>query len=99
VDDEKEQAAESPAETDEPSAAPHDEPRGEDEQPELVPRRRPIHRLGAIGCLGMALAVLAGIALLMTGNFFAGVAGIVIVAVAIGVGLWLYTVASLEKKE
>jgi hypothetical protein len=99
VDDEDQQAAESPAETDPPGAAPDDGPPGDDEQRELVPRRRPVHRLGAIGCLGMALAVLAGIALLMTGNFFAGATGILIVAVAMGVGLWLYTVASLEKKK
>jgi len=46
----------------------------------------------------MALAAIAGMALLATGNFFAGAAGILIVAVASGVGLWLSAVASLKRK-
>jgi hypothetical protein len=59
---------------------------------------RPIRGLGGVGCLTMTLATVVAIALLSTGSFFAGVAGILIFAVAIGVGLWLYNVASVRRK-
>jgi GNAT superfamily N-acetyltransferase len=67
-------------------------------EPDAEPDRRPVHALGGLGCLTMIVAVVAAIALLYTGNFFAGVAGILIFAVAVGVGLWLYNVASVRKK-
>jgi hypothetical protein len=91
-------ATEAAARTDRPEASPDTERPGEGSQPERVPSRRPVHALGAVGCLTMALAAVAGMALLATGNFFAGAAGILIVAVASGVGLWLSAVASLKKK-
>jgi hypothetical protein len=46
----------------------------------------------------MILAAAAAIALLGTGNFFAGAAGVVIFAVAIGLGLWLINVAGAGKR-
>lgn len=60
--------------------------------------RRPIRGLGGLGCFTMALAAAVAMALLSTGSFFAGVAGVLIIAVAIGVGLWLYNVASVRRK-
>ena len=83
MQDEEPDAAGSPAETDR-----------QDEQP----ARRPVRGLGGLGCLTMVLAAAAAIALLYTGDFYAGVAGIAIFAVAVGVGLWLYNVASAGKK-
>jgi GNAT superfamily N-acetyltransferase len=59
------------------------------------PDRRPVHGLGGLGCLTMLLAAAVAIALLYAGNVFAG---IVIFAVAVGVGLWLLNVASARKK-
>ena len=92
------EATEAAARTDGPETSPDTERPKDDAQPERAPSRRPVHALGAVGCLTMALAAVAGMALLATGNFFAGVAGILIVAVASGVGLWLSAVASLKKK-
>jgi hypothetical protein len=46
----------------------------------------------------MILAAAAAIALLSTGSFFAGAAGILIFAIAIGLGLWLINVAGAGKR-
>jgi hypothetical protein len=81
--------AEAPTAADQPA-----EDAGEDRERSW----RPIRGLGAVGCLTMILATAAAIALLSTGNFFAGVAGILIFAVAIGVGLWLYNAGSAPRK-
>lgn len=80
---------------DAPAAA--DQLAGEAEQ-RRAPDPLPVRGLGGLGCLTMALAAVVAIALLRTGNFFAGVAGILIFAVAIGVGLWLYNAASVRRK-
>lgn len=92
------EAGEAAARSDGPETSPDTERPVEGPQPERAPSRRPVHALGAVGCLTMALAAIAGMALLATGNFFAGAAGILIVAVASGVGLWLSAVASLKRK-
>ncbi len=70
----------------------------DDAQPESVPDGRPVHSLGAVGCLTMALTAVAGMALLATGNSLAVATGIVFIAVAIGVGLWLSNAAGATKK-
>jgi hypothetical protein len=102
VQDEDGQTPEPPAETEPPkvvtdAAAGKEGPAASTQGGRL--HRPAVHRLGALGCLTMALAAVVGIALLMTGNFFAGAAGIVIVAIAAGVGLWLSAVSSLEKRK
>lgn len=78
--------------TEEPATPDRREESPEAEQ-DPAPARRPVGGLGGLGCLTMVLAAAAAIALLSTGRFFAVVAGIVIIAVAIGVGLWLLNVA------
>jgi hypothetical protein len=98
ADEASAKASELNAETDGLDSVPDEAPPPEEAQPERVPSRRPVHALGAVGCLTMALAAVAGMALLATGNFFAGVAGILIFAVASGVGLWLSAVASHKNK-
>ena len=70
----------------------------DDPQPESVPDRRPVHGLGAVGCLTMVLAAVAGMALLATGDSLAVAAGVFIIAVAMGVGLWLVNAAGAAKK-
>lgn len=55
-----------------------------------VRKWRPIGGLGGLGCLTLVLAAAAVMALLSTGDFFAMVAGLIIMAVAIGLALWLY---------
>jgi hypothetical protein len=95
VDDEDQGGAGAPATTDPQGQSPAEEPPAQQDD---APDRRLVHGLGGAGCLVMILAAAAAIALLSTGNFLAGVAGILIIAVAIGVGLWLYSVASLGKK-
>lgn len=63
-----------------------------------IPDRRPIRGLGGAGCLVMVLAALAAMALLSTGKTWALAAGVLIFAVAMGAGIWLYNVSTLGKK-
>ncbi len=98
ADEASARASEFDAETDGLDSGPDEATPLEEAQPGRVPSRRPVHALGAVGCLTMALAAVAGMALLATGDFYAGAAGILIVAVASGVGLWLSSVASHKNK-
>ena len=80
-------------------ARPNDEaseesPARQDERPD----RRPVHGLGCLGCLTLVLAALAAIALVSIGRTWAVAAGVLLFAVAAGVGLWLYNVSTLGKK-
>ncbi len=61
------------------------------------PDWRPFHGLGGLGCLTMVLAAIAVIWLLSSGNAIAEAVGILIIAVEVGLGLWLYGVASARK--
>lgn len=92
------EAVETAAKADGPGADLDAHEPADDAQPESAPVRRPVHALGAVGCLTMVLAAVAGMALLATGDSLAVAAGIVIIAVTIGVGLWLASVTDAARK-
>ena len=96
--DEDREAVAAAAKADGPDADLDAHEPADDAQPESVPDRRPVHGLGAVGCLTMVLAAVAGMALLATGDSLAVAAGGFIIAVAIGVGLWLINAAGAAQK-
>lgn len=96
--DEDREAVDAAAKAEGPHAEKDAQRPAEDPQPESVPDRRPVHGLGAVGCLTMVLAAVAGMALLATGDSLAAAAGVFIIAVAIGVGLWLINAAGAAQK-